>query len=69
LKKKDNLELIKEAFQVVTGQKLQVKFVITQAEEKAHASPTPAGEDASELPEIITQALDIFEGAKILKKE
>jgi len=68
LEKDTNRQLIEEAFQVVSGTSVRVVLTITKVD---HQEETTADqeESKSELPEIITQALDVFEGAKIIRQE
>ncbi|MFA7001721.1 MAG: DNA polymerase III subunit gamma/tau, partial [Candidatus Omnitrophota bacterium] len=72
LEKDSNRQLVEEAFQVVSGKRVRVQIVTTVPEEEeagAATAPEPAAEDSGALPEIITQALEIFEGAKVIRKE
>ena len=81
LDKDVNKRLVEEAFQVVGGRKLRVQFVVTRPE-KSETTARPAGKgkagaeptsdtpvDAEGLPSIINEALQIFDGAKIIRKE
>jgi len=72
LEKDPNRKLVEEAFEVVSGKKTKVQFVITksgqqdvQPEEEATAEAPSSGK----LPEIITEAMNIFQGAKIVRKD
>ena len=75
LEKNSNRQVVEEAFEAVAGKKISVSFVITKPEmeeEKLQSVPPAPGSPetgSSKLPEIITQALDIFEGAKIVRKD
>ena len=70
LEKDANRRLVEEAFEVVAGKKVHVQFVVTKGVSSAGAAQAAQPqEDASKLPDIITQALDIFDGAKIVRKE
>jgi DNA polymerase-3 subunit gamma/tau len=71
LEKDNNRKLVEEAFEVVLGKKLRTLFAITHAEQEEHeAGPPPSapGQD-SKLPEIIEQAINIFENAKVIRKD
>ncbi len=77
LEKENNRKLVEEAYEVVSGKKCRVQFVITRATEVekkplkgtvAAAEPAPP-EEPSKIPHIINEALNIFEGARIVRKE
>ncbi len=68
LEKNTNKQLIEEAFEVISGKKIRVQFVVTVSEQK-QKQPVAVAEDASKLPDIINEALNIFDGAKIIKKD
>ncbi|MBN1688097.1 MAG: DNA polymerase III subunit gamma/tau [Candidatus Omnitrophica bacterium] len=67
LERESNRNLIDEAFSVIGGRKIRVSFVITKLEREQETQP--AEEEAGNLPEIINEAMNIFEGAKIIRKE
>ena len=70
LEKTTNRNLVEEAFEVIGSKRVKVQFVITHpSQEKSEAEDVPQEEDESKLPDIISQALNIFEGAKIIRKE
>ena len=70
LEKDPNRRLVEEAFEAVAGKKIRVQFVVTKAGDEVLARPAALTvEEPSKLPDIITQALDIFGGAKIIRKE
>lgn len=72
LERDSNLSLVKEAFEVVTSQKWQIRFVITQADRissKIPETPPAQAKDSAALSDILTQALDVFDGAKIIRQE
>ena len=80
LEKANNRQLIEEAFEVVGGQKLRVQFVITKAENVQKTAPSPdeavssadapaPEDDKTKLSEILTDAMGIFDGARIVKKD
>jgi len=70
LEKDASRRLVEEAFLNATGKHVRVKYVITQ-ESKTEMEPSeePRPVEKSDLPDIITQALDVFEGAKIIRAE
>jgi DNA polymerase-3 subunit gamma/tau len=70
LEKDSNRQLVEEAFEVLLGQKVRVQIVTTvPEEEETAAEEQPVESDKSPLPEIITRALEIFEGSKVIRKE
>jgi len=72
LEKNANRKLVEEAFEAVSGKRVGIQFVITKTTEESEDAPQPAEEasaDDGQLPEIISQALNIFEGAKIVRKD
>ena len=75
LDKGPNKKMVEEAAEVVLGKKIGIEFVITKgpaavAGVKAAASTSsPGSPDGGQLPEIIMKALDIFDGAKIVRKD
>ena len=68
LEKNGNRQLVEEGFEVVAGKKVRVQFVVTKPEAGEGIKPALA-EEKSQLPEIIVDAMAIFEGAKIIKKD
>ncbi len=71
LEKESNRRVIEDCFSEPLGQKIRLVFVVTKpevGEQKAGASKS-AEETADPMPEIITQAMNIFNGAKIIKKD
>jgi len=70
LEKDSNRNLIEDALKIVTGESFRAKFVITQTERaEKTAEAAPREEDHSKMSEIITQALNVFEDGKIVRKE
>ncbi len=70
LEKSSNKNLVEEAFEVISGKRVRVEFVVTHpAQERSEENAVSAPEDEAKLPDIISQALNIFEGAKIIRKE
>ena len=68
LEKTANLQLVEEGFEVVAGKKIRVQFVVTKLEAGQTAKPA-VSQEKSPLPEIIVEALNIFEGSRIIKKD
>lgn len=75
LDKGPNKKMVEEAAEVVLGKKIGIEFVITKGPAavsgaKAAATASSSGApDGGQLPEIIMKALDIFDGAKIVRKD
>ena len=68
LEKNGNRQLVEEAFEVVARQKVRVQFVVTKPDAGSTSRPA-AAEEKSPLPEIIVEAMNIFEGSRIIKKD
>lgn len=78
LEKSANKQLIEEAFETVLAQKMRVQFVVTQGPvaKKVAAEPLPdippptaAPEEGTKMTEVLSQALNIFQGSKIIRTE
>lgn len=74
LEKENNKKLVEETFSETLGEKARVRFVVTQQvsserPESASAAEAPPVPEKRELPDIITKALDVFDGAKIIRAE
>jgi len=69
LEKDANRRLVEEAFEVVSGKKIRVQFVITQPSQVKSESKTESKEEGSPLPDIVNEAMNIFSGAKVIRKE
>ena len=72
LEKENNKKLVEDCFSENLGIKVRVRFVVTAqaSSERKTIEPTPQAEPSSrELPDIITKALDVFDGAKIVRAE
>ena len=84
LEKPNNRQLVEEAFEVSAGKKIRVQFAVTQADRIQETVPkssdasvqrapdSSAGGEARQsgkLTEIVTEALNIFDGAKIVRAE
>lgn len=72
LEKDANRKLIEEAFQVCVGSRVMIAFVLMQLEQKefpaTESGPTSSPSE-SKLPEIISEAMGIFDGAKIVRTD
>ncbi len=77
LEKDASRKLIEEAFEVVGGRKLRIQFVIT-SEETVQAAASASEESGGEIPaaaeetklgDILSDAMEIFQGARIIQKE
>lgn len=78
LEKTANKQLVEEAFEVAAGKKIRVQFVVTQVDNQVQ-SQTPAKKTAEaaaskepqsgKLAEIVTEALSVFDGGKIIRAE
>ena len=73
LEKDANKRLVEEAFEVISGKKVRVQFAIT---EKDVVTPLPAAvagaekaKEENKLPEIISDAMDVFQGARLIQKD
>lgn len=71
LEKDQNRKLVEEAFQVALGRRASIQFVIVKMDqaqlppaEEAEAEP-----DSSRMPDILTEAMNIFDNAKIVRKD
>ncbi len=79
LEKSANKKIIEEAFEVLIAKKIGIEFVITQgpqsspgksaASSDGGASGSQGSSEGGQLPDIIMKALDIFDGAKIVRKD
>lgn len=80
LEKSANKQLIEEAFETVLAQKMRVQFIVTQGpvsstvkkmEVNISSEPAaPAAEgDGKKMSEVLSQALNIFQGSKIIRTE
>ncbi len=73
LEKDTNRRLIEEAFEVVTGQSMRVRIVITevQREDKPVAAnlPSALAADSGPKTDILGEALNVFKGARLVRKE
>lgn len=71
LEKENNKKLVEDCFSDVLGMKVRLRFVVTSetSQERPAQIEAPAKLEKSELPDIITKALDVFDGAKIVRAE
>jgi len=67
IKRADNLRLVEEALEEVTGRKIKAECVLKTNEDNEEAR-TVEGELLKEKPEILRNALDLF-GGKVIKSE
>ncbi len=78
LEKSANKKIVEEAFEVLLTKKIGIEFVITKGPQSAAGKTVIPGaggpvaegtSDGGQLPDIIMKALDIFDGAKIVRKD
>jgi DNA polymerase-3 subunit gamma/tau len=71
LEKDLNKQVIEEAFAQVLAMKVRVQCVVTEREgttENAAEERTPATKDEG-VPDIVSKALEIFDGSKVIRKD
>ncbi|MBI3306444.1 MAG: hypothetical protein HYZ84_01370 [Candidatus Omnitrophica bacterium] len=71
LEKDSNRRLVEEAFEVVCGKKVRAQFAILKPSKTGAGTVVAekSAADDSKVPDIIMKAMDIFGGAKIVRKE
>ncbi len=71
LEKDSNKQVVDEAFVQALGRKVRTQFVVTEREGASQElnGGAPAPEEDSNTPDIVAQALEIFDGAKVIRKE
>jgi DNA polymerase-3 subunit gamma/tau len=75
LDKNDNKALVQEAFEVVAKKKIGLQFVITKIavaeveNDAAENPPAPTEAEKGDLPDIIVDALDIFDGGRVVSND
>ncbi len=74
LEKENNKRLVEDCFSESIGSKVRIRFVVTQQTSSERPARPPVvtqvdETDKRELPDIITKALDVFDGAKIVRAE
>lgn len=81
LDKSANKQLVEEAFEVTSGKKVRIQFVVTEADREVQVkspsqpvtslenAPPPSSDKNTKLTEIITEALSVFDGGKIIRAE
>lgn len=70
LEKESNKQVVEEAFTQMLGQKVRAQFVVTEREGTTQDVSAPAAsEEGNAVPDIVSKALEIFDGAKVLRKE
>ncbi|MDP3921455.1 MAG: DNA polymerase III subunit gamma/tau [Candidatus Omnitrophota bacterium] len=70
LEKEGNRRLVEDAFEVIAGKKIRVKYVVTTSTTvEGVPSAKVSGKKDEKVADIISEALEIFEGAKIVTKD
>ena len=73
LEKENNKKLVEDSFSEAIGVKVRVRFVVTQQVSRERSVQAPVTVETAaekrELPDIITKALDVFDGGKIIRAE
>jgi len=72
LQKDNNRKLVEDAFEIVSSKKVRIQFVITKRENSENGeskAPAAAPESDTKLPEIIEEAMNIFQGARVVRKD
>ncbi len=70
LEKELNKQVIEDAFAQVLGKKVRVQCVVTEREgttQEAAGDPTPTKEEG--VPDIVSKALEIFDGSKVIRRD
>ncbi len=70
LEKDSNKQVIEEAFAQALGKKIRVQCVVTERDgmtQEAAADRTPAADEG--VPDIVSKALEIFDGSKVIRKD
>ncbi len=71
LEKESNKQVVDDAFAQVFGKKVKTQFVVTEREGTLRETPRDAAapETAEGMSDIVAQALEIFDGSKVIRKE
>ena len=75
LEKGNSRQLVEDAFEATLGRKFRLQFVVTELDRREMTPPAelpaakPSAPSGAKLPDIITEALGIFEGSKIVRAE
>lgn len=70
LEKESNRQVVDDAFAQVFGKKVKTQFVVTEKEGTLRETPRDATPETAEgMADIVAQALEIFGGAKVIRKE
>lgn len=71
LEKDSNKQVVEEAFAQALGRKVRVQFVVTEREGTPQDlnGGAPAPEEKDNTSDIVAQALEIFDGAKVIRKD
>ena len=70
LEKELNKQVIEDAFAQALGKKVRVQCVVTEREgttREAADDPTPTKDEG--VPDIVSKALEIFDGSKVIRKD
>jgi DNA polymerase-3 subunit gamma/tau len=68
LEKESNRKLIEEMFCQALGKKVRVQCVMTE-KDGIHQDLPPETPSTDNSPDIVAQALEIFDGARVIRKE
>ena len=70
LEKDSNKQIIEEAFTQALGKKVRVQCVVTEREGATQETPEDRVSDKDEgVPDIVSKALEIFDGSKVVRKD
>lgn len=69
LEKENNKKLVEETFQKVLGGRTRVQFVITEKESTNRSLPGRPEPGDPNATDIVSQALEIFDGGRVIRKE
>lgn len=72
LEKEANKQLVDEAFTQVLGKKAKVQFVVAEKEgmtQEISSEEEESSPPAENVPDIVAQALEIFDGSKVIRRE
>lgn len=69
LEKDSNKQVVEEALTQILGKRVRAQFVVTEREGTTQDAPRPAvPEKKDAVPDIVSKALEIFDGAKVIRK-
>ncbi len=70
LEKESNKQVVDDAFAQVLGVKVRTQFVVTEKEGTLRETPRDVAPEAAEgMTDVVAQALEIFDGAKVIRKD